>query len=73
MAHSKRFPPATQLSATSFQAQQQRQRIGVHWRPAGFDRYQNTAALVNGMPVIGMDGEAGYPVDRFTPPSENYG
>jgi hypothetical protein len=45
----------------------------VHWRPAGFDRYQNTAALVNGMPVIGMDGEAGYPVDRFTPPSENYG
>ena len=41
--------------------------------PAGFERYPSTKALVERMPVVGIDGDPGYPGERFTPIKEHKG
>ena len=54
MAASTDFPTRDiHLETQSYAAQYIRQRLAENWQPRGFNRFPNTKALLDEMPVLG--------------------
>ena len=61
-------PDIQKMSTTTLAEQYTRQRISQEWQPKGYARYVQSKKLLDGMSILGGEGDnGGASPERFTP------